>query len=84
MRSILGIIITDIVKSEDESERITVKEEIYKDAEIEICTGKGRHTQIKRFLLVKPLRFESSLKHLGYLKNCAYRGAERKNHDKEE
>ena len=39
MYSILDNIKTDIIKSEYESESITVKEEIYKDAEIEICTG---------------------------------------------
>ena len=37
MYSILDNIKSDIIKSEYESESITVKEEIY--AEIEICTG---------------------------------------------
>ena len=39
MDSILDEIKTNVVKSEDELESITVKKEIYKDAEIEICEG---------------------------------------------
>ena len=54
MHSIVAEIITDIAKSEDESERITVKEEIYKDAEIEICEGKTKNNEnMQQIILIK-------------------------------